>query len=64
MIQVGLQLLAIAAAMAVVVAYGFLRDKHEHQEHFDSKQQSIYFPDHNHSDEKHPQRGAAMSRLS
>ena len=73
MIQVALQLLAIALAMGVVVAYGFIRDKQEHSHHhddqqqsiyFDDQQQSIYFPEHQAGKEdERVHRGAAMSRL-
>jgi hypothetical protein len=64
MIQVALQLLAIALAMGVVVAYGFIRDKQEHSHHHDDQQQSIYFPEHQAGKEdERVHRGAAMSRL-
>ena len=59
MIQVALQLLAIAAAMGAVVAYGFIRDR---QEHKDARQQSIYFPEHR-TDDDRDHRDAAMSQL-
>jgi hypothetical protein len=60
MIRIALQLLAVAASMGAVVAYGFARDRREHK---DVRQQSIYFPEHRSADDEHEHRGAAMSSL-
>ena len=55
------QLLTIVAAVGIVVIYGIVRDKQEYPPK-DSKQQSIYFPEHEHGEDERD-RGAAMSHL-
>lgn len=59
-----LQLLMIAAALAGLVIFGFIRDKREHSsaaKREDSAQESLPFPSNDSPDHEH--RGAAMSRL-
>jgi hypothetical protein len=54
------QLLAFVASVIGLVAFGFYRDKKEHEGPND-KQTSIYFPET--QSERPEHRGAAMSRL-
>ena len=57
-----LQLLAFVAAIGGLLAFGFYRDRKEH----DNGQRSIYFPEHRQEEDeedKNTHRGAAMSRL-
>ena len=57
-----LQLLVIAAALAGLVVFGFIRDKREHSAPIENDaQESLPFPAPDSSDHEH--RGAAMSRL-
>jgi len=59
-----LQLLLVAAALAGLVIYGFIRDKREHSSATkpkDDGQESLPFPSNDSPDHEH--RGAAMSRL-
>jgi hypothetical protein len=52
-----MQLLVFVGAIAGLIAFGFYRDKREHE---DSRQTSIYFPEQRN---EVPRRGAAMSRV-
>lgn len=59
-----LQLLLVAAALAGLVVFGFIRDKREHSSSSkpeDNAQESLPFPSSDSPDHQH--RGAAMSRL-
>jgi hypothetical protein len=58
-----LQFLMIAAALAGLVIFGFIRDKREHSsaKPKDDGQESLPFPTNDSTDHEH--RGAAMSRL-
>lgn len=52
-----LQLLVFVGAIAGLIAFGFYRDKKEHE---DSRQTSLFFPE---KRDEVPRRGAAMSRI-
>lgn len=58
-----LQFLMIAAALAGLVIFGFIRDKWEHSsaKPKDDGQESLPFPTNDSPDHEH--RGAAMSRI-
>ena len=58
-----LQLLLVAAALAGLVIFGFIRDKREHSsaKPKDDGQESLPFPTNDAPDHEH--RGAAMSRI-
>ena len=59
-----LQLLLVAAALAGLVVFGFVRDRREHSSASDLEnggQESLPFPTSDSPDHEH--RGAAMSRL-
>ena len=59
-----LQLLVIAAALACLVIYGFIRDRREHSsaaKRENDGQESLPFPSPDSPDHEH--RGAAMSRI-
>jgi hypothetical protein len=53
-----LQLLVFVGAIVGLIAFGFYRDKREHE---DARQRSIYFPNHKNDERGHE--GAAMSRV-
>jgi hypothetical protein len=52
-----LQLLVFVGAIVGLIAFGFYRDKREHE---DARQRSIYFPKQDH---EHEREGAAMSHV-
>jgi hypothetical protein len=54
------QLLAFAAGIVGLVAFGFYRDRKEHR---DERQREIYFPEHSEREMEKRHRGAAMSRV-
>lgn len=59
-----LQLLLVAAALAGLVVFGFIRDKREHSSSSkpeDNAQESLPFSSNDSPNHEHP--GAAMSRL-